>query len=365
MGVTVASAEKVAADAVASLGLDAAAVSLISAEGLAAVLRRAASFLCPTSPLRLVQAVDESLVSLPGYSDDTRSDLRATLDALVSYGDLVELPVDDEGTTRRRLFLGPPTFVSRPSGSLLLTGVRPEGAPLIDDAKLEASVEYNAHVRTIPAVGAASVDALTGNGLVEIDLAQWTRAPRPTSPDALLAEMGARLAASKPTGDVAGLQLLDPEASVAFYRGRWRGPKRGDRGSYVGRRPQAFGADRWCYVEVVDGEAFRLLDFPITAGGGRGADDALRLQAAIDAATGRPQRFRVHQSAFGDTSVVDLFSPLPTWAQRRLDVFGVPLLRGRGALMSYAIANDEVDEESRFLQESLWMTNTLEEGSPA
>ena len=78
--------------ALTSLGLDDAGVDLFSTEALAASLRRGASFLCPATPGAIVRSVAEVLQGLPGYSEDTKVNLELLVEALVGYGDLLELP---------------------------------------------------------------------------------------------------------------------------------------------------------------------------------------------------------------------------------------------------------------------------------
>jgi hypothetical protein len=152
-----------------------------------------------------------------------------------------------------------------------------------------------------------------------------------------------------------GVTILDPSAPVRFYRGRWRTPKKADDGIFVARRPQAYGADLWCFAEVSTGAVTRLIDLPVTVSVAPASDEAWRLQAALDAEAGHPQLFRVRGRELTDAALLDLFSPLPSWAQRRLDAIGKPLLRSRGALLSYRIPREELDEELQFLVNMLWM----------
>ena len=115
----------------ATLGLDADAIGLSSPEGLATSLRRAASFMCPTSPGRLVDAVLGALKPLHG-DDLKRDELVDLLDQLMASGDLLELR-HEGGQSTRLLYLAPPTYIERVPGTHLLMGVRPFGAPLIGD----------------------------------------------------------------------------------------------------------------------------------------------------------------------------------------------------------------------------------------
>jgi hypothetical protein len=55
-------------------------VGLTSREGLAASLRRAASFMCPTSPSRLISAVLGAVRPLADEKEITREDLADLLD---------------------------------------------------------------------------------------------------------------------------------------------------------------------------------------------------------------------------------------------------------------------------------------------
>lgn len=336
------------------LGLDPDAVELSSIEALAASLRRAASFMCPTTPGLLIRSVDDTLVGLAGYSRETKSLLETTLESLVLYGDLLELPVEEEEGRRRKLFLGPPAFVRRSSGACLLLGVRPEGALLLSEALL-ADVEHDAHVRLLPSAYGISEVQLLEQGLIELQADQWLGGPSPRTAADAVADYVARLGATGEAGVLDGVRILDPKRSPTYYRDRWREPKPSDAGAFVARRPQGYGADLWCFVDIVAGEVRRGVDLPVQHGIALGSDEAWRLQAAIDAVNGSPQRIAVRAAARAGWSVVDLFSPVPSWAQRWLDVVGKPILRSPGALFSYAIPGAETVEEVQFLKDMMWL----------
>ena len=337
-----------------ALGLEAAGADLFSPEGLAAQLRRAASFLCPATPGELTRAVLEVLAGLPGYSAETATQLEAGLDALVAYGDLLELRTSDG--TSRRLFLGPPSFVRRTSGTCLIIGIRPEGAPIVGE-DLGLLIDYEAHTRSLhPAAGLAPEQALLESGLIPITADQWLNYPRQVDADGLIHSYSVRLDAAGPAGQIEDFRVIDPQAAVTYYRGRWRTLRRSDNGLFVGRRPQAYGAPLWCFAQVADGSVQKLIDLPIANPLSPGADESWRLQAALDHQAGHPQRLRIRSAAQPDQVVLDFFSPLPSWMQRRLDVVATPLLRGQGALLSYAIPRHEVEEERHFLAEMLWLS---------
>jgi hypothetical protein len=357
VGVKSIDAAQVADAALRVLGLEDAGVDLFSPEGLAACLRRAASVLCPATRGCIVRSVLESLEGLPGCIEDTKGQLDDMLTSLVGYGDLLELSVADPGSPASRIFLGQPAFVRRDSGSCLLIGVRPDAEPLVDE-HLGAAIEFDAHVRLVSYWTAERVDhQLASSGLLKLSTDQWLRPPRPTPAGDLVREFVSRLDAAMSLGGLEGVTILDPSAPVRFYRGRWRTPKKGDDGVFVARRPQAFGADLWCFAAASAGAVTRLIDLPVTVSVAPASDEAWRLQAALDAEAGHPQLFRVRGLPQTDAALLDLFSPLPSWAQRRLDAIGKPLLRSRGALLSYRIPRYELDEELEFLVDMLWMAS--------
>lgn len=358
MGIEIVTPSEVAASAVGMLGLDAEAVDVTSPEVLAASLRRAASFLCPIAPRVLLRAVDEALRGLPGYAEDTRSDLDSALDALVAVGDLTELAARDD-VRHRQLFLGPPAFVRRESGMCLLLGIRADGMPLVTD-DLAMRVDYEEHLRRLNS-DESLAERLVLEGLFELKADQWLKSPRPEGAGDCLASYQERLAAVGDSGALDGVRLIDPASRPTFYKGRWREPKKSDNGLFVARRPQGYGAALWCVVEVIGGDVRRGIDLPPGFEVAAGADYAWRLQAAIDSVNGTPQRFAVRPSGQARASVLDLFSPLPSWAQRRLDIVATPIVRSRGALFSYAVPNEELEEEVSFLKEMMWLTERSDE----
>src|SRR6185295_17906791 len=121
---------------------------------------------------------------------------------------------------------------------------------------------------------------------------EWLRAPSAESFAEHFSRLDRLLDLAEPSREIPGLSLLDPEQSVRYYRGRWAEP-RSQSGRFVARRSQAYGADLWCYVQLREGHPERLIDFPTQGSQWRGCDEAWRLQMAVDARRGAPQRFRV------------------------------------------------------------------------
>lgn len=363
MKITMLASEEVAARTAAALGLDPDTTDLDSDEGLCASLRRAASFLCPATPRQLVDAVRDALGPLARRGVPSRDDVMDRLDLLVAAGDLLELHEDTQRQTRR-LFLGPPSYVTKSPGRYLLLGVRPFGERLVV-GPLEKDIAYEGHLRTLRLDAADPPAVLAAAGLHETTPEEWLMAPRAQAADELLGEYRERLAVARPAGQVEGLTVIDSTARVDFYRGRWRQPRASDDGDFVGRRPQAYGADLWCFVRIEGGQPKALLDLPIADSSTPGRFEAWRIQAALDAERGRPQTVRVRCAEGVETErIVDLFGPVPGWAERYLTLVGLPAGPERGALLSYRLPREAMPEVSSFLRSMLWVRITDEGGQP-
>jgi len=346
---------------VAELGLDATALDLTSTEAIAAALRRAGGFLCPCSGATLVRAVSRPLEGLVPDMESLRDNIEEALEALTAHGDLLEhrdVAAEQDAQPGTLLYAAPPSFVCRKSGAVLILGIAPQRlSPLPDE--LEKQIRYVNHVRRLPGTAADLPAQLSQLGLVELSFEVWLRAPGAETAAQQLTRLTGLLDAAVPSLEIPGLTLIDPTSSVSYYRGRWVQP-RAQTGRFVGRRGQAYGADLWCYVEMDHGRPRRFLDLPLRGSRARGCDEAWRLQAAIDAQSGAPQRFRVRQGPTGSkTKVIDFFCPVPMWARRRWDAVGEPVV-SFGCLFSYCFPESEMDEELRFVREKLWLAELAE-----
>ena len=348
-------AAEVHAQKVKELGLDPNALDLTSIEAVAGALRRTANFLCPCTAATLVRGVVRPLRGLVDDTEAVRDIVAETLEAMIAHGDILEHRVVQEDSgygTATLLYAAPASFVVRESGAVLLFGVSSDQLSALPD-DLEKRVEYVNHLRRLNSVEGEDLRADLGHlGLIEISYDQWLKAPRTENVTQYLSRLDQLLDAAQPSGHVTGLLLLDPESSVRYYRGRWT-EVHAHSGRYVARRRQAYGADLWCYVQIDHGNAQRFIDFPIDGSRWRGCDEAWRLQMAIDAQRGEPQRFRV-RPALGGTHVIEFFSPVPMWARRRWDAIGVPVL-SPGCLFAYRLAEPDLAEEIRFAREALWL----------
>lgn len=349
--------DQVLVRAVEILGLDSNTYALSSTEALCASLRRAASFLCPVSPRQLVDAVCDAVSPL---SDDiTRERVAVALDELVMVGDLLELR--QAGGTSRLLYLGPPTFVQKHPGEYLLLGVRARNLPLLD-AGTDLEVIYDAHMRSVLVDSTQGDAPLVAAGLHRMAKAQWAKAPRPEPSGQLVARIRELLAADESApGPVLGLTIIDPAKPVQFYKGRWREPTSSDKGIFVGRRPQAYGAPLWCVANLDAGVPQAVLDLPLEHHVAPGWDEAGRIQAALDAENGTPHVYRCRSDGHPEAVTLDFFGPLQSWAERYLALTGWPTTKGPKALFSYRVPGSAVADAQRFLVQALWMTALKED----
>jgi len=341
--------------AVANLGLDATSVDLGTTEALAGAIRRAAGFHCPCSAKTLLRAVLQPLIGLVDDLPAIKEATSETLEAVVAYGDLLEQRAEIPGQEGKPLlYAAPPAFVMRRSGSAMLIGIAADQPSPLPQG-LQDLIEYFNHVRRMPADagGGDRRSQLTGLGLIEISPEAWLKAPSPERYAQCLDRANTLLDAAPSTVDISGMMLLDPLQPVRYYRGRWVEHTKNS-GRFIGRRPQAYGADLWCYIELEKGVPQKFLDLPLPRSPVRGCDEAWRIQAAIDAKRTEPQVFRVRRGSVGWV-VLDLFSPVPMWAQRKWDAVGEPLPRSAGSLFSYRFRQTEVEEELKFARDILWL----------
>ena len=340
-----------AAEALSLLSMEKPQSGLASPEATAESVRRAASFLCPCSRRDLVDPVFSALRGLCANLE--RSDVDEALTGLINAGDLIEAQATGEPS--RMLYLGPPTFVEKPGGAFLLLGVRPDAVPLVDSSAVGADLEHDGYMRSVTLDPSDGKRRLKAEGLHQMKAKQWARMPNQVSADELLTDAQKRLAAASTAGLIPGLEVIDPESKVSYYAGRWREIRASDSGIYVARRSTRFGERVWSVANVVDGIVDAVVDFPFEPSAAPGSDGGLRFQAALDAARDFPQRFRVGQSPRNDEWTLDLFSPIPSWADRWLLLEGVKTDRSQGALMSYAFPDTARTVISSFLSTHLWM----------
>lgn len=340
-----------------TLGLDPEACDLFSVEAIAAALRRVAGFLCPCPQRTLVQAVVEPLEKVISDEEEFYEAVENTLEAMITYGDLLEeyeVAAVERSCRSSLLYASPPSFVWRESGTVLLIGIAPDHTSALPE-RLTARIDYLNHARRlVPESGENLRGDLKQLGLIELSMDVWRKeAPPPETSKEHVRRISSKL---KPLiGLIEGLRILNSAKPVTHYRRRWEEVK-SQTGCFVARRPQAYGNDAWCYVEIMQGQTVRLLDFPTTNSRLRGCDEAWRLQLAIDAERGQPQLFKVRHET--RSSIVEFYSPLPMWVTRRWDDTGEPITPANG-LFAYKFSASEISEEIKFIQRDLWLQQAV------
>lgn len=340
--------------AVQTLGMDPELLDLTSVEALAASLRRAASFMCPTTPSRLIDSVLDTIRPLTGGVKPSREEVAELLDLLISSGDMLELRHNQEDRYVRLIYLGPPSYIERAPGNYVLLGIRPFGARLVD-AELGAYVKCDGHTRSVSLGAAKSNERLRAAGLGRIDAERWVAGPREETATAVVERLAKRLDVANNAGEIEDLQILDAAAPVGYYRGRWRSPKPSDSGDFVARRPQAYGADLWSLVRMKDGRPTKFLELPIDDPLVPARDEAWRAQMAIDAVRGYPQQFATWPTPHGDEVVLRFFSPIPGFAERYLQLVGMALGTTPGALFAFKVPSGAMPGVRRLLTHMLWL----------
>jgi hypothetical protein len=324
---------------------------------LAAMLRRAAGVHCPCSLSTLTTAVVESLAYLTDVSGDFEERVRAAAEGLVVLGDLLELSqvtVDDPNAKGTWVFLAPPGFVVRPSGTVFLVGIVPdEASPL--PAALNSRIEYSGPARILaPAQEEDLPSVLRELGLRELSISSWLKTPKAVSAIGMRDDCVGRLSAQPPSGEIPDVAILLPERPVDHYGRRWASPENHS-GEFVARRPQAYGEALWGFAHLQSGNVTQFLDFPIKGTRWRGCDVAWHLQMAIDKIRGTPQKYRKRPAANGVN--LDFYSPIPLWARRRLCVLG-GAVTPEHCLLSYWVPEREIAAEENYVQEHLWLKIT-------
>jgi len=338
--------------AVDALDVGLAGYPLMSAEGIAASVRRTASFLCPATQRQIADAVLDAMKPLSSQESLAREQVNSTVEALVLNGDLVEAKVEQD---HRLLFLGPPSFVERAPDSCLVIGIRPFGERLIRTDE-SAVIEYHRHTRLCRSEDRLAKEVLKDQGLHEIPAQRWAVVPITEDPKVAVKRILDQMRTSG--SEIPGLSIVDRSKAVTYYRGRWREPELRDTGVFIGRRVQEYGAPLWCVVVLDKGQPKKMVDLPVSDVTKLGCDEAWRLQAALDSLDGHPQVFALKPSDDGTSFILDCYSPVPSWAEKFLSLKGDPMNKSHKstkALFSFRIPASVVQEAQSLLVEKMWM----------
>ena len=356
MDVRSVSSHAVSSRALEVLGLDAGYVDFSFPEALAEAARRVVSMRGPISKSGVVRLVREPLRGLPGVDAAIMESVPDVIEQLVSVGDLVESEIDRQGLNQAAvLLIGMPRYVAISERLVVLLGSRPDGVPPISD-ELATHIERNGSVRYLRFPEGLEADMLAqlqGEGVREIKTEHWLRSPNTETTDLYLTRISNHLDAAIAPGELEGAVMFDPLQPRRHYRSRWRPLHHPPDGTLVLRRPQAYGADLWSVARAKDGLVQRLVDLPLEGRGDRACDEAWRVMAAIDADSGSPGVVSVVPLS-GTRARLDFDAPLPAWLQRHLAFFGYPLLRSNGALFSFSIEEDALDQIRDLVEHKLW-----------
>ena len=318
-------------------------------------LRRAAHILAPCPRHELERAVRQSLEGFDFYAERLTDRIAEVLELLLAYGDILEMrtPTDDPWATSPLILRpAPPAFVPRKNGSMIILGVAgDEISPL--SSEMDQRLAWHGVLRTLAPEGAENLRLfLTELGLIELSEKTWLRLPTMESAMHYRAVWSRRLSETQPASVIEGLQVLDIRRPPTFYSGRWVEPGSELDGMHVGRRTQRYGAPLWCLFDLARGVPRRFLDLASRSDRERPCDLAWRIQMAIDADVGTFQQVRLRQA--DHQVILDFFSPLPSWAERKLAVVGERTAPHR-SLLSYQIPQAEIDETTTFLKDYLWI----------
>ena len=322
-------------------------------------LRRAVYWLAAASRADIVRFAATPLEPL-GIE---RAAIEAAFEEMLAYGDALEmhkLATDPWDAPPVVIRPAPPSFVQRSDSSIVLLGISgDQPTPLTPE--LAARVDERGPVRRLVAPEDAALSThLRLLGLTQISEATWLRTPAQETAAAHASRWTARLGQlPRETAAIPDLEILDPARPVRYYSGRWRAPDARTTGIFLARRPRRFGADLWSIAEFSQGQCHRLLDLSDDSDRQRSCDLGWRYQAAKDALDGHPQVVRVRRSA--DGGALDFFSPLPSFAERRLALVGGKMCEG-GCLFSYALPLQSLGTEIQALRDLLWMSDLEHEG---
>lgn len=323
---------------------------------IAQSLRRAVVFLAPCSRAALTQAVAEALQPLTTSAlPDFKEKIRAVLDSLCAVGDIVELATPEATNPNappQHLWSAPPSFVSTPGGRIYLLGSKGDAITFIPDNLVE-SVQYSRRIRFIATNDQELESVLVDYGLFSMTAREWVRRPSACKPDEFLLASLTKL--NRQPDTIEDLSVLS--GSGRFYRSRWRPLAPEHDGVYIAKRPQRFGADRWCLVQATNGRITKLSDVFATHSRERACDRAWMLQHALAAKNGTPENFRI--SRMEANLRLSLFFPIPNWAEKYI-LLMAEKVDAQDALMCFEFTESGREHILELLETGLWMTKLKE-----
>ena len=310
------------------------------------MLRLAASRACPCSRSELTGVAATALRGILPPEAATVAELDSAVDALVGSGDLIVGSTVLDGVAQVRLYLAPPMYVRRRSGAVFIMGGLAE-LPIPFGDHVHARGPYR------ELAPAPSEHDLAVAGLSPFPIEAWRETPTARSSAELVAQLDDRLDQVGNSGDLADLEVLDPEARPEYYVGRWASPERKS-GRFVARRRNKWGGRLWGYVELVNGQTLKWVRFPTIDRRFRACDEAWWAICALDAHRASPQKLAISQ--LDGLVRLAVSQPLPAWAERRMMTVGdYAASRPKGSILAFDLRASDSDEEIEFLVKSLWL----------
>jgi hypothetical protein len=326
---------------------------------IASCVRRVAGIKCPCSLITLVNTTCDSFKYLIEDDDLFRIRIEEIINRLIIGGDLLEIndvSTNDVNAKGTWLFSASPSYLVRANGVIFIFGIVPdESCPI---PFLSRRIRYEGCKRFIIPLESENLSLrLKDFGLICLSESAWLKLPKKIDASKYLALMDSILSNSSTNSDIPDLIILDPNTSTKYYKGRWLKPN-SQTGRFVSRRPQVFGTTLWCYVELINGVVTKFVDIPFKWNGiiQRGCDGAWALQMAIDFINGNPQVYNIREIETG--MVLEFYSPLPLWAERRLIAIG-NIMEPCNCLFSYLISKEDLPVETEFLGDYLWLVLNL------
>ncbi len=323
-------------------------------------VRRTCSVLGPISRRRLAGSIQLAIAPLY-QGDDLRERITEAIEDLEQLNELVgDGGSSDGGSTVSLYRLVGPRIILHESGIGVVQGEGPDGQSILPD-DLRRGMAWNGRVRLLDLTPDA-VNSLKALGFFIQDFDVWVRQPDHPKAAEVIKEFSPK--SSEPR-DVQGVSIIDPEARVNYYRGRWRDLCTSDYGLMVGRRSWDYRDGRWCSILAKEGKVAGLKDLHptklMTA-----ADHAWLLQCAIDHENGTPQQYSLSTLRdAGSGGDISIFSPVPSWITRRWSLFGEKVVRARGALATWRFLDTKtLQVEAANLEASLWLQLIPADGDP-
>jgi hypothetical protein len=179
---------------------------------LAALVRRAAGMLCPSSERTLCRAVVEGLDRLAEDPAQLETAVETAVEKAMIAGDLLELSQATTGDANAKgtwVFAAPPSFVALPSGSVFIMGIAAdEPSPL--PSSLSARIVYERHFRLInPDPSEQLPPVLRELGLLELSEQSWLKLPKEETAKNFLDRLERELIGQPLSGSVPEPQWVD------------------------------------------------------------------------------------------------------------------------------------------------------------